>query len=513
MNLVKTLETVSNIEAHFELSPIFDEYEEDYLEGALLIFEFCQEAKDIYYQSLFLFRGLLELDNDVNSKAAACIYYASRFDDNNPINWDDITFPFNISVAKYVRTSIVRNMIGMYRRVTPSDYFRSMLNPSLSTLADEMLSLSYCFYPHYYSMPVGPVAHAYYNLARCMKLKLPYLHLPAYFDYYYIERKGVPPTSTGGIEATSSAKVINRTWPRLGGSFKVVGFLGEGGYGMVTHVTSNGKDLALKSQDDISTVVTELSILSTYLHKNIIKFEGVKSTNKIIDIFLELGTPLTKILGTTKVSHWSRIYLKGLHTKQQLPVDQRRSYQKDCIAGLQYLREVGVIHRDIKAGNVIIVDGVAKLADFGLSLQGILSDNDRQRSQAGMFTVTNRPFELLWYPKKTDYSFAADVWALATLLVEIETSCPISISHTSPEVVRDAVKPEPLSVITEYIMILGLPPLSIYGEINFTGILPTTRLLGVSDLQVRELFLSMLNYNEFLRPRIDKIYSSFVDLM
>lgn len=39
------------------------------------------------------------------------------------------------------------------------------------------------------------------------------------------------------------------------------------------------------------------------------------------------------------------------------------------LEGLQFLHQRNIVHRDIKASNLLMKDGVIKIADFGVSLQ------------------------------------------------------------------------------------------------------------------------------------------------
>lgn len=517
MNAEKVSKTVATIEAHFDIRPITPGAQPNYLSCASLLYTFCVEkniGSVVYYEALFLMGGLVSAASAVPSLAVACLYYASRFDDNEPISIErEIEFAFDETKVRQLRSSIVRNLVGRYRRVTPADYFRSMPNKAACSLADDMLAKVYASNASYYHQSVNVVAPAYYELARQKLLGLPYFQSPAYFDYYTaVDFEEVPPTAIAGLDKDMNFGEAPRRTLHKRGKVEILSVLGEGTYGVVSHARRNGKDVALKAQTEIGSVITELSILSTYMHKNIIRFDGVDANTKTIDIFLELGTSLLNILGEADAEEWYEVQIEGKTSDRQLPLAERRQYQRDCIRGIQFLHEVGVIHRDIKVDNIIVVDGVAKIADFGISTQCVLSASDHGPRSSNVYTVMNRPFELIWFFDKQDYSFPADIWALATILVQIETGCPLVILNSALGLEWDGGDGYELSTASDYIRVLGLPPVALYGRIDFSGPLPKEPLLGVTNGPLRTLFLSMLNYNEHLRPNADEIHAKFISL-
>jgi cyclin-dependent kinase len=201
----------------------------------------------------------------------------------------------------------------------------------------------------------------------------------------------------------------------------------KGSYGTVYKVTRNGKTFAMKTQEVNYASLNELSILSTYSHENIVGLVFKSMSTTEINLYLEYGTVLSDIVKSTE-DGWERIYVNG---EQQFE-PKYKNYILDICNGVKYLHSHEIIHRDLKPQNIIIINGKAKIADFGTALQGVLRDNDFAKKFEDLGTVWYRSLELLNGDR--NYSFEVDVWALACIIFEIKTPLPLFPGQDETEV-------------------------------------------------------------------------------
>ena len=102
-----------------------------------------------------------------------------------------------------------------------------------------------------------------------------------------------------------------------------------------------------------------------------------------------------------------------------------RNFVRQILAGLNYLHERDIIHRDIKGANVLVDNkGVIKISDFGISKKV----EANLLSTAAPHGHPHRPSlqgSVYWMApevvKQTSYTRKADIWSLGCLIVEMFT--------------------------------------------------------------------------------------------
>lgn len=214
--------------------------------------------------------------------------------------------------------------------------------------------------------------------------------------------------------------------------FLMHGLLGTGAFGSVykaTHVPTEGtvaiKQLPVESTD-CELIANEIDTFKDCANKHIVQYMGsflVSPYLHIIMEFCEAGS----------VSDIMRIREKTMTDIESATILQ------GALKGLEHMHSRRHIHRDIKAGNVLLGrDCLAKLADFGVA--GKVSDTQQKRK-----TVIGTPF---WMAPEiileTGHDTKADIWSLGILAIEMaEGKPPLAEVHPMRAIYQIAQNPPP----------------------------------------------------------------------
>ncbi len=171
--------------------------------------------------------------------------------------------------------------------------------------------------------------------------------------------------------------------PPIFAGYQMLGVLGAGAMGTVYKATqiNLGRPAALKvllrsfgdTEEVIDRFRREAMIMAQLNHPNIIHVYDTGSTGYTFYIAMEYvpgGTLLDRI------------------GKGDLTWPEQVSIMKQALNAMIYLHDKGIIHRDIKPGNILMADqGIIKLADFGISRAHLPMDHE-QFTQRNMLLGT-----------------------------------------------------------------------------------------------------------------------------
>ncbi|CAK9183873.1 unnamed protein product [Ilex paraguariensis] len=113
---------------------------------------------------------------------------------------------------------------------------------------------------------------------------------------------------------------------------------------------------------------------------------------------------------------------------------------KEILSALSYLHDQGHLHRDVKAGNILIdSSGTVKLADFGVSASIYESSSCHglaASSSSSSLMLTDIAGTPYWMAPEvihshTGYSFKADIWSFGITALELAHGRP-PLSHLPP---------------------------------------------------------------------------------
>lgn len=197
------------------------------------------------------------------------------------------------------------------------------------------------------------------------------------------------------------------------GDYEIIDILGAGGMGKVYKVRNALSDRveamkvilpALGQEGELTErFIREIKVQASLEHPNIAALHTAQQTGGQMLMIMEY------VEGTT---------VDAMLRKGPIPVGDAVNYIIQVLNALEYAHSRGVVHRDIKPGNIMVTPGgLAKLMDFGIAKLSV----DRK------LTMTGRTLGSLYYMSPEQIQGAAgvdaksDVYSLGICLYEMVT--------------------------------------------------------------------------------------------
>jgi mitogen-activated protein kinase kinase kinase len=158
----------------------------------------------------------------------------------------------------------------------------------------------------------------------------------------------------------------------------------------------------------IDALHKEVETMKDLDHVNIVQYLGFEQKSNTYSLFLEYvagGSIASCLKSFGKFDEELISYL----TRQ-------------ILLGLEYLHFNGILHRDLKADNLLLeIDGTCKISDFGISKrsQDIYENNAEMSMQGTIFWMAPEVIDSIVEDKRQGYSAKVDIWSLGCVVLEM----------------------------------------------------------------------------------------------
>ncbi len=236
--------------------------------------------------------------------------------------------------------------------------------------------------------------------------------------------------------------VLDRIAAALAYRYRITSELGAGGMATVylAHDLKHERDVAIKVlHPDLGAILgperflAEIKTTARLQHPHILPLLDSGSADGLLYYVMPLVT--------------GESLRARLERERQLPIDDAVRIARESATALEHAHRQGIIHRDIKPENILLQDGHALVADFGIALA--VQSAGQRLTQTGLSLGTPQYMSPEQATGERTIDARSDIYALGAVLYEMLAGEPPFSGPTVHAIVARLMSEEPRGLVTQ----------------------------------------------------------------